>query len=117
HVTAANVFRLAAVLAAGAALPYGMKRLLPLLSRRARAALVMVALVCLLLGPVAAARLPTLGLARNALAGLLPSALPRVPAPARALPLRALHVPGHGRGHPHPRLRHAGGRGRDRRRA
>jgi membrane-anchored protein YejM (alkaline phosphatase superfamily) len=80
HVTAANVLRRAAVLIAAAVLPAVVKRLLPLLSRRARAALVVLAFVCLPLGPVAARRLPTLGLDRNVLVVLLTSALPRISA-------------------------------------
>jgi glucan phosphoethanolaminetransferase (alkaline phosphatase superfamily) len=80
HVTAANLVRLAVVLAAAAALPFVLKRLLPLLSMRVRAALVVAAIVCLPLGPMAAARVPTLGLDRNVLAVLVTTALPRISA-------------------------------------
>jgi glucan phosphoethanolaminetransferase (alkaline phosphatase superfamily) len=80
HVTAANVARLAAVLAAAAVLPFALRRLLPLVSPRIRAALVLAAAVCLPLGPAASARLPTLGLDRNVLAVLATTALPRISA-------------------------------------
>jgi hypothetical protein len=78
HVTTANVFRLASVLAAGVLLPLALKRLIPFLSPRLRGAIVVTAVVCLPLGPLAAGQLPTLGLHRNALAVLVTTALPRV---------------------------------------
>jgi hypothetical protein len=80
HVTLANVGRLAAVLATAALLPFALKRLLPVLSLRLRGALVVSAVVCLPLGPLAVARLPTHGLHRNALVVLAASALPRISA-------------------------------------
>jgi hypothetical protein len=80
HVTAANVLRLTAVLAAAAALPFALRRLVPLIPLRARVAVVVAAAVCLPFGPAAAARLPTLGLHRNVLAALVTTALPRVAA-------------------------------------
>ncbi len=78
HATTANTVRLLAILTAGAALPFVVKRLIPLLSLRARAVVVIAAVVGLPLGPVAAARLPTLGLHRNVLAVLVTTALPRI---------------------------------------
>jgi glucan phosphoethanolaminetransferase (alkaline phosphatase superfamily) len=80
HATAANVIRLATILATGAALPFGLKRLVPLIPPRARAAAVLAAIIALPLGPVAARRLPTLGLDRNVFAVLVTTALPRVTA-------------------------------------
>jgi phosphoglycerol transferase MdoB-like AlkP superfamily enzyme len=80
HVTVLNMLRLAAVLAAAVALPFALMRMRPLLSPRFRVAFVVAAVVCLPFGPAAAARLPTLGLHRNALAVLFMTALPRVTA-------------------------------------
>jgi arylsulfatase A-like enzyme len=80
HVTVPNLLRLAAVLAAAALLPVFLWRLRPHVSPRTRVALVVAAIICLPLGPVAADRLPTLGLHRNVLAVLVTTALPRVAA-------------------------------------
>jgi glucan phosphoethanolaminetransferase (alkaline phosphatase superfamily) len=80
HATAANVIRLTLILATAGTLPFVLKRVLPRLSLRARAAVVVAAFVALPLGPVAARRLPTLGLDRNVFAVLVTTALPRVTA-------------------------------------
>jgi glucan phosphoethanolaminetransferase (alkaline phosphatase superfamily) len=88
HVTIANVVRLLAVLAAGSMLPFVVRRLIPLLSLRVRVAIVVGAAVCLPLGPMAAARLPTFGLDRNVLAVLATTALPRISALDMALDWR-----------------------------
>jgi arylsulfatase A-like enzyme len=78
YVTAANFFRLAAVLAGAALLPVALRWLRPRLPQRLRAAVVVAAFVALPLGPAAARGLPTLGLHRNVFAVLVGSALPRV---------------------------------------
>jgi arylsulfatase A-like enzyme len=78
HVTFANALRLAAVLGAAVLLPFGLKRLAPLISVRVRAGLVVAALVCLPVGPMAAGRVATLGLDRNVLTVLVTTALPRI---------------------------------------
>ena len=80
HITTANLFRLGAMLSAAVALPIGLRRLIPLISPRVRAGLVVGAFVCLPLGPMAASRLPTQGLDRNVLAVLVTTALPRISA-------------------------------------
>jgi hypothetical protein len=80
HVTAANILRLAIVLLCAAGFPFALRRALPLVAPRLRAVLVIAAVVCLPLGPVAAARLQTHGLDRNVLAVLVTTALPRVEA-------------------------------------
>ena len=80
HVTIANVLRLAAIFTAAGVLPFLAKRLLPFVSARVRCAVVVAAVVALPLGPMAAARLRTLGLDRNVLAVLVTSALPRITA-------------------------------------
>ncbi len=80
HVTTANVLRFVAVLAAGGVLPFVLKRLIVLVPLRVRVAVVVAAVVCLPFGPMAAARLPTLGLDRNVLAVLATTALPRISA-------------------------------------
>jgi hypothetical protein len=80
HVTVANLFRLAAVLVAAAGLPIALRRFVAGVPLRVRVAGVVAAVVCLPLGPVAAARVSTLGLDRNVLAVLVTTALPRVSA-------------------------------------
>jgi hypothetical protein len=80
HLTLPNLLRLAAVLAGAVALPFALKRLIPLIPPRVRMALVVMAVVCLPFGPMAAARVPTLGLERNVLTVLVTTALPRVSA-------------------------------------
>jgi lipoteichoic acid synthase len=80
HITIPNLSRLVAVLAAAVALPFVLKRLLPRIAPRIRVAVVVAAMIGLPLGPMAAARLPTLGLDRNVLAVLVATALPRVAA-------------------------------------
>ncbi len=80
HVTVANLLRLAAVLIAAGILPLLTRRLMPLIPVRVRAAVVVAAVVALPLGPMAAARLTTLGLDRNVLAVLVSTALPRISA-------------------------------------
>src|SRR5205823_4540706 len=67
-----------AILTAGALLPLALRKLLPLISPRVRAAVVVAAFVALPLGPTAARGLPTLGLDRNVFAVLVSTALPRV---------------------------------------
>jgi glucan phosphoethanolaminetransferase (alkaline phosphatase superfamily) len=78
HVTAANLLRMGLILAAGAALPALLRRLLPRVPLRVRVAVVVGAVVLLPLGPFAAGRVATLGLHRNVLAVLVTTALPRV---------------------------------------
>ncbi len=76
HVTAANLLRIGIVLAAAALLP----RLVARLSVRLQVTAAMAVVLLLPLGPVAVSRVATNGLHRNALAALVTSALPRVPA-------------------------------------
>jgi hypothetical protein len=76
HVTLANLLRLAAVGGAGVALPLLLRRWRP--PRRLAVAGVLGAVSCVVLGPLATARVPTLGLHRNALVALVVTALPRV---------------------------------------
>jgi hypothetical protein len=78
HVTTANVVRMAVVLVGAALMPFVVKRLFHVLSLRLRVGMAVVAVVSLPLGPLAAGRLPTLGLHRNVLAVLVTTALPRV---------------------------------------
>jgi glucan phosphoethanolaminetransferase (alkaline phosphatase superfamily) len=80
HVTIPNLLRLGVVLVAAASLPFLLCRLLPRVPLRVRVALVVAAVVCLPFGPVAAERVPTLGLHRNVLTVLVTTALPRVAA-------------------------------------
>jgi hypothetical protein len=80
HVTAANLVRMALIVATGAALPGLLRRLLPRVPLRLRVAAVVGAVVCLPLGPFAAGRVATLGLHRNVLAVLVTTALPRIAA-------------------------------------
>jgi hypothetical protein len=76
HVTGANILRIGIVLIAAALLP----RLVARLSLRLRVAALVAAVLLLPLGPAALSRVATNGLHRNALAALVTSALPRVPA-------------------------------------
>jgi len=76
HVTAANLVRIGVVLAAAALLP----RLVARLSLRLQVTAAMAIVLLLPFGPVAVSRVATNGLHRNALAALVTSALPRVPA-------------------------------------
>ena len=78
HVTIANVFRLGFVLVVAVTSPLVLKRIIPLVSVRVQATLVVVSAVCLTLGPMASASVPTLGLDRNVLAVLVTTALPRI---------------------------------------
>ncbi|HKI38391.1 MAG TPA: sulfatase [Gemmataceae bacterium] len=78
HVSAANLLRVGAVLAAAALLPPLLRRALTRTSPRRRLVLCAAAVAVLPLGPMAASRVATNGLHRNALAALVTSALPRV---------------------------------------
>jgi hypothetical protein len=78
HVTTANVVRMAVVLAGAVLMPFVVKGLFRVLSLRLRVGVAVAAVVLLPLGPMAAGRLPTLGLHRNVLAVLVTTALPRV---------------------------------------
>jgi hypothetical protein len=78
YATVANFIRLAAVLGAAAVLPLALRRLLPRVPLRLRAAAAVTAFVALPLGPAATHGLPTLGLHRNVFVVLICSALPRV---------------------------------------
>lgn len=78
YVTAGNLLRIGCVLAAGALLPRLLRPAVTRMPPRLRVALCAGALLVLPLGPVAAARVATNGLHRNALAALVTSALPRV---------------------------------------
>lgn len=80
HVTAANLLRMALIVAAGAALPPLLRRSLPRVPLRLRVAAVVGAVVCLPLGPFAAGQVATFGLHRNVLSVLVTTALPRVAA-------------------------------------
>ncbi len=80
HVTLPNLLRLIVVLAAAALLPALLCQLRPHISKRSGIALVVAAVICLPLGPVAVDHLTTRGLHRNALAVLVTTALPRVAA-------------------------------------
>jgi hypothetical protein len=78
HVSAANLLRVGCVLAAGALLPRLLRPAVARIPSRLRVAVVALTAVVLPLGPLAAARVPTGGMHRNALAVLVTSALPRV---------------------------------------
>jgi hypothetical protein len=78
HVTAANLLRVGCVLGFAALLPRLLRPLADRASQRWRPVLCVTAVALLLLGPVAAARVPTHGLHRNSLAALVTSALPHV---------------------------------------
>ncbi len=80
HVTGPNLLRMSAVFAAAVAFPLLLRRKGPALAPRLRLVLVVGALVLVLIGPFAAARLATRGLERNVLAVLVTTALPRVAA-------------------------------------
>jgi hypothetical protein len=80
HATPDNLLCLAILLAAAIALPLLLPRLLRRVPTRLRLAVVAAAVVCLPLGPVAAARVRTAGLERNVVAVLVTTALPRVTA-------------------------------------
>jgi hypothetical protein len=78
HLTAANLLRVGAVLAAAALLPRLLRPLAARLSPRRLAVVGLVAVLLLPLGPTAVSHVRTNGLHRNALAALVTSALPRV---------------------------------------
>jgi hypothetical protein len=80
YLNLANVLRLGVVLGAAVVLPLFLRRHLHRVPLRVRVAVVCLAAVLLPLGPVAAARVNTLGLHRNVLAVLVVTALPRVQA-------------------------------------
>jgi arylsulfatase A-like enzyme len=80
HVTIPNVLRMLAVVAAAVALPLLLRRRGSRLRRRASLALVLGAVVLVLVGPFAAARVATRGLERNVVVVLVTTALPRVEA-------------------------------------
>src|SRR5262249_53408067 len=71
HVTAANLLRVGCVAAVAALLPRLLRPAVARASPRWRVTLCVVAAAVLPLGPVAAARVPTNGLHRNALAALV----------------------------------------------
>jgi hypothetical protein len=76
YLTPGNAARITAVLAAGALLPFAAARL----SRRSRAIVIGSALAMALTGPLATARIDTIGRHRNAVTALVATALPRVAA-------------------------------------
>jgi hypothetical protein len=76
YVTTTNVLAIAAVLTAGAIVPRVLRRLRP----AARAGMAMTALALLITGPIAATRVSTVGLHRNAVTALIISARPRIAA-------------------------------------
>jgi hypothetical protein len=78
HVTAANLLRVGCVVAVAALLPRLLRPAVARISPRWRVVLCVAVMIVLPLGPVAAARVPTNGLHRNALAALVTSALPHV---------------------------------------
>jgi arylsulfatase A-like enzyme len=78
HVTTANLLRVGVVLAAAALLPRLLRPALARLSPRRRLVACVAVVLVLLFGPMAASRVATNGLHRNALAALVTSALPRV---------------------------------------
>jgi hypothetical protein len=78
HVTAANLLRVGCVLAVAALLPRLLRPAVARATPRWRVVLCVAVVAVLPLGPVAAARVPTHGLHRNALAALVTSALPHV---------------------------------------
>ena len=80
HLTAANFLRVGIVLSVAALLPRLVRGAIGCLSLRLRLVAGGAVILMLLLGPMAAARVATNGLHRNALAALVTSALPRVAA-------------------------------------
>jgi phosphoglycerol transferase MdoB-like AlkP superfamily enzyme len=90
HVTAVNVALLLLVIAAGACLPLLFRRVRP----RHLAAGAVAALPVIALGPLATARVETLGLHRNAVVAVAASAFPRVAAAAEPGPGPDLFTPG-----------------------
>ena len=80
YITAANLLRMAVVIAAAIALPFLLRRLLVRIPPRWRLAGVAVAAICLPLGPLAMSHVSTQGLHRNVLTVLVTTALPRIAA-------------------------------------
>jgi hypothetical protein len=78
HVTAPNLLRVGCVIGVAALLPRLLRPAVARTSPRMRVAFWFAVAPLLPLGPVAAARVPTNGLHRNALAALVTSALPHV---------------------------------------
>src|SRR5262249_11575407 len=80
HVTVANVLRLVAVLTVAVALPLALRRVWCRIPTHLPAAAAVELLLLAPLGPIATARVDTLGLHRNVFAALVGTALPRVEA-------------------------------------
>jgi hypothetical protein len=80
HVTWGNIGRLGLVVGVGAALPLVLRHRTLLSSIRLKLLVMGGAFVLILLGPLASARVETLGLDRNPLVVLITTALPRIPA-------------------------------------
>ena len=78
HVTTANLLRVGCVLGFAALLPFLLRPVIVRTSPRSRIILSVAIVAVLIVGPLAAARVPTNGLHRNALAALVTSALPHV---------------------------------------
>jgi hypothetical protein len=78
HVTAANLLRVAVVLAVAALLPRLLRPAFARATPRLRIVLCVAAVLLIVLGPMAASRVATNGLHRNSLAALVTSALPHV---------------------------------------
>ncbi len=80
HVTFANLLRVGVVVAAGLALPMILRRYEKRIALRAKVIAVLIGAVAIALGPLATARVDTMGLHRNPVIALAGSALPRITA-------------------------------------
>jgi lipoteichoic acid synthase len=80
HATSGNVALMALIVCAGIVLPLVVRRVAPQLNagRAARTAFVIASCALVLLGPLASARIETIGLHRNAVVALAATALPRI---------------------------------------
>ena len=80
HITWGNMVRLGLVVGVGAALPLVLRHREIFSSVRVRLTVLASALLLILLGPLASARVETFGLDRNPLVALITTALPRIAA-------------------------------------
>jgi phosphoglycerol transferase MdoB-like AlkP superfamily enzyme len=80
YVTAANLLRMAIVIGTAIVLPFVLRRLMVRIPPRWRVASVAAVAICLPLGPLAQAHVPTQGFHRNVLVVLVSTALPRIAA-------------------------------------
>jgi len=80
HVTWINTLRIGLVLALGAGLPALLRRWPIVFPRLLKMTAVAIAVILILVGPWASARVETVGLDRNPLLALITTAMPRIPA-------------------------------------